>query len=436
MARRRRIGNALESVGGGLLDFAMRQMQTQQQHKLASERQQELARLNDQLRREAANDQRTFQEEQAVLGDPTGGKAEMLVRGGKAQYAGMVPTTDVATDRFGAGLNKINDRKDLIGDLGLETGLAATPGGSTAAKDPRAIEKLIGLRNERRSVLGASEDAAVTQAGKTSFTQAENQGLGKESADAANFPAQLGRKTTEFNTMTPLEVGRAGKVTAAQEGARNAAELAQLSDPRYLNAKLNIIKQEGIAKALAERNKDHASMVNDAATSIASITPDWERMKILSSTVNAGDMAQPGTYYVGSKLQVNKDASELDSIGQNMAKRLANNALFGGNKGAQSEKDSEAISNRLPNSYDSKESARRKIIAFENNMLKGLKAMSELPPNAAPQDKINIMRQSIGLPPVDLASPPGAIDPMVDANRRFDLLVGAPPMAPVPTHRR
>jgi hypothetical protein len=180
-------------------------------------------------------------------------------------------------------------------------------------------------------------------------------------------------------------------------------------------------------------------MVNDAATAIASITPDWERMKILSQTVNTGAAAQVGRYYVGSKLQLDKNATELDSIGQNLAKRLANNALLGGNKGAQSEKDSEAIANRLPNSYDSKESAERKVLAFENNMLQGLKAMSELPAHATPQEKINKMRESIGLPPVDLSHPGGLPqDPRLEeAERRMNLMFGTqmPPMRPQPTHR-
>jgi hypothetical protein len=250
----------------------------------------------------------------------------------------------------------------------------------------------------------------------------------------------LGRKKDEFNAMTPLEVRRAGSVAGAQQSARNAADLAQLTDPKWLAANAEKIRQEGIAKALSNRNEQHAQMVNDAATSIAAITPDWERMKILSSKVNTGATGQPGTYYFASKLQLNKDATELDSIGQNTAKRLANNSLFGGNKGAQSEKDSEAIANRLPNSYDSKESAERKIVAFEKNMLQGLKAMSDLPPDAAPEQKINVMRQSIGLEPVSLTSPPGPyVSPEHQAiQEKFNNYLNsvAPPMMPVPTHRR
>jgi hypothetical protein len=263
--------------------------------------------------------------------------------------------------------------------------------------------------------------------------------MGTATATHEMAPTVTADKVAQEKALTPVMASRAGAEAGARARATNAAEIEQLTNPKYLAAKTELIKQEGIAKALSTQSQEHAAMVNEAATAIASITPDWERMKLLSKSVNVGPAAQIGKYYVGSKLQLDKNATELDSIGQNMAKRLANNPLLGGNKGAQSEYDSLAIANRLPNSYDSKTTAERKVVTFENNMLQGLKAMSELPPHASPQEKINTMRKSIGLPPIDLANPGGAeVDPALqEAERRLNLMLGTqmPPMRPQPTHR-
>jgi hypothetical protein len=441
MARLRRVGNAFADTGALLLQHVLRLKQQQNESSLVQQRQQELAELQNEFRRAQQEDAQANQEHEAVLGDPTGAKAEMLVKGGKAQYSGFVPDPEVATTRYGAKLNDISERAKLPGDLGLEMGLGATPGGAAAAKDPTKIEQLIAQRNGRRGVIDEAALAASADKQRDASATSYGTAMGTEQAATENFPAVLGRKKDEFNALTPLEVSRAGKVAGAQASARNAADLAQLEDPRWLRAQAEKIRQEGVARALANRSEDHAKMINEAATAVASITPDWEKMVILSKKVNTGDMGQPGTYYLASKLQTNKDASELDSIGANLAKRLANNPLFGGNKGAQSEKDSEAISNRLPNSYDSKKTAERKIRDFNSNLYTGLKAMSELPATASPQDKINKMRESIGLPPIDLANPPDPTTGSSALDQKWDLFLQqsqgqAPGLAPVPTHRR
>jgi hypothetical protein len=438
VAKLRRVGNAMSAVGGDLLSFALQRMGAREQSDLVAKRQQELAGYNDQLRRGQAEDARKQSVLDKLLSDPTGQTAQYAADAGVDMAAPFVPSADTATTRTAAGINKLTKREELPADIGLESMLGAAPGGRQAAKDPIAIEKLIQARNAKRGVFDAADKAQTAQAGEQAFQTAQQSGLGEEAADAANFPAQLGRKKTEFNTMTPLEVNRAGRVSGAQASAQNNAEIAKLTDPRYMAAKVEEVRRMGIAKAAMERSQEHAKFINDAADTIASVTPDWERLVKLSKTVNTSDRAQIGTHYITAPLQLNKDATELDQIAANMAKRLGNDPRLGGNKGAQSEKDSQAIQGRLPNSYDSAESAQRKIAAWNDNMYKGLQAVAEMPSNATPQQKINKMRESVGLPALDLANPnAGQFDP-TGAESKFDMWLEGklPPttMRPVPTH--
>jgi hypothetical protein len=435
----RRFGNALANTGDMLLQHALRLKQQQEQSELVRQRQQELADFQNQFRKGQAEDTRRQQTLDKILGDPTGGVAQTLVDAGETEWSPFAPKPEKALAGVGADIEKFTKREELPTDVGLEPMLASRPGGRMAAKDPTAIETLMAQRNSRRGSLDQLEQQKIAESADKSRQDAYASGMGTATAAHEMAPTVTADKVAQEKALTPVMASRAGAEAGARARATNAAEIEQLTNPKYLAAVAEKIKQEGMAKALATRSQDHAAMVNDAATAIASITPDWERMKILSQTVNTGVAAQVGRYYVGSKLQLDKNATELDSIGQNLAKRLANNALLGGNKGAQSEKDSEAIANRLPNSYDSKESAERKVLAFENNMLQGLKAMSELPAHATPQEKINKMRESIGLPPVDLSHPGGLPqDPRLEeAERRLNLMLGTqmPPMRPQPTHR-
>ncbi len=227
MARLRRFGNGLQDAGSMFIQSALQQMNAIQQSELVKQRQLELAAIQDRARVAAREDSQAAAEMQSVLGDPTGAKAEMLVRGGKSQYAPYVPGADTATSRYGSGMSKFTKREELPSDVDLETGLSAAPGGASAAKDPTKIEQLIGVRNSRRGVIDEAAQAGIKDTRATAFAQGEGQGAGTEAANAAAHPAKLAREKETFAQMTPLHVRRSAAEAAAQQSAQTAGEAAR-----------------------------------------------------------------------------------------------------------------------------------------------------------------------------------------------------------------
>lgn len=465
MPRLRRAANGFQAAGDQLLNFALQRMAQKQAREEAAAQQQALAQEQSRLR--------TAEDESRTSNDAYLKGLENPVIGRQRAKAGLARPDENPTDaRLSGpvleGIAKADSLTKLMpGELVKEQLRSAgvpvdtewtkqVPATGPGLMDSVARETLATLPDQYSNVLGAlgaKREALVAEASvpdrmveawlpdgskrqlPVNLRTMDPEGIvtgptTQQTIDITN--------TTEKGTRGE-KVRTAGAEAGARAAATNAAELAQLQDPRWLQGQIDLTTKRATARALAQRNAAHAAMVNEAGTAIASITPDWEKMKILSSVVNTGAMAQPFTYYGASKLQTNKDAAELDQLNQNFAKRLANNPIFGGNKGAQSEADSQAIAGRLPNSYDSKESARRKILDWETNMYTGFKAIAELPQDAPPQQKINIMRRSVGLPEIDLGNPPGPIGQLPqDLSDRWDVFTGTgmAPITPVPTHKR
>lgn len=226
MPRLRRFGNALGDVGSTLMQHVLQLEAQKQQSELVRARQMELARLNAAEREAAREDSQAANEQSAILGDPTGAKAQMLVDAGKSQYAGFVPTGQTATTRFGAGFNQAKNRTELPTDVGVELGLGASPGGRDAAKDPRNIMALIGQRDARKAAFDTEDATQVKLQQDKAFAEGKGRGLGTEAADATAFPAKLQREKDTYAQMTPLHARRAAGEAAARESAqtRGAAD--------------------------------------------------------------------------------------------------------------------------------------------------------------------------------------------------------------------
>jgi hypothetical protein len=247
MAKLRNLGNALAGTGDMLLQHVLRLKQAQEQSGLVAQRQQELAEQQNAFRKAQAEDAQAAAEQQSVLNDPTGAKAEMLVRAGKNQYAGYVPTEDVATARYGSGIGKFTKREELPSDMDLERGLSADPGGMKAAKNPLNIESLMQQRNLRRGVLDEAAQADIADTGQKAYVQSMEQGKGAEAAQAAAFPAKLAREKQAFSEMTPLEVRR----SSATEGARQAQVTA--GEAARTKQMWNLAAQDPVIAGIAEQ---------------------------------------------------------------------------------------------------------------------------------------------------------------------------------------
>lgn len=265
-----------------------------------------------------------------------------------------------------------------------------------------------------RSTMMTGEEERTTRLGaERAELNAHGTTTGTNTANNENFPEILRQKLLEGEQATALDISKFKQETPlyAQRAGAEAAARARAT----FGLDLEKYRQQEIIKNAAAGELEQAKMMNEAINTVAGVGPDWERMQKLSAIVNTGKNAQVGTYYVTSPLQLNKNASELDSIAANMSKRLANDKLFGGNRGAQSEKDSQAILNRLPNSYDSKEMADRKIKSFNDDLYKGLEAMSHVGSSGPPEARVNAFRAAIGLPPLSLAEGGVVHSPLLDS---------------------
>lgn len=436
MAFRRRLGN----MAGMLLSRRLDRRADEYKSELIRKRQMEMEGIN--------TDQQVLAR---LLSDPDFAER---VRARRAQVAGQdtsmfIPTPTqiqrgAATDIAKTGdLSKVQTPEDIQAQYGgrvedIDALIAQNRARGEAIKGAanpisRTGINAQGIKEETMVNPWAAMDQPALPQERTGEQEGQRQGA--EALAKIQTPgltaAEVGKANTIESGTRGEKVKTAGAESGARAGATNAAEIAKLNNPRYqqgltnsakssragtleaetdpayLRTKLNQATQEAMAKAAAERNAEGAKYISDAANTISAVLPDWEKLKTLSRKVNTSATANVGTYYVGAPLQINKDAAAMDMIAKNLAKRLANDPRFGGNKGAQSEKDSEAILGRLMNSYDTKEVAMRKIKDMEDNMYKGLAAAAAMPPGASPQEKINKMRESIGLPPIDLANPAG-----------------------------
>lgn len=237
MARRRAVGNALYDVGNLLMEFSMRRKLAQEDDQRQIDRQRELVRTNNQARVDAREDAQSQEVLKSLLGDPTGQKAQMMVDAGETKWAPYVPTGDVASTRFADTFRTAKSRTELPTDVGVETGLRASPGGRDASKDPRVIQDLIAQRNARSAAFDTEDTTQTRLQGERAFAEGENRQMGTNKAVEAFAPTARGIKVAEERALSPILVSRAGQVATAQQAAQTAGERARIEQGWELAAK-------------------------------------------------------------------------------------------------------------------------------------------------------------------------------------------------------
>jgi hypothetical protein len=260
MAKLRKLGNLAQL----LLQSHLRNRDQEFQSGLVKQRQMEMAEINDANRRGLADDQRKFALLGKGLADP--GTMETFARTGTdigVDPASFKPTDDRIMGQLGAKLGQAK-REELPTDLGVEQQLAATPWAGNLAKDPRAVKQGMMVRDDRLGQLNEIDQYGLGLKGKEAFASAEGQGLGKESADAANAPAALQRDVTKFNTMAPLEVRKAGQIAGAQTSANLRTE-GQFYTSQEGKALLDAKTQDALRRARAQN--EGAAIVKAAEAS-------------------------------------------------------------------------------------------------------------------------------------------------------------------------
>ena len=255
MAFRRQLGN----LAGTLLDYRLQRRAAEDQNRMVSERQQELAQLQDMLRQAQAKDARDQALLQQGLAKPE--QFEALGRAGMTEVAGL-PIEGLRTSRgeaMGAAGKEIagtKDRMSLPTDMDIEMSNQGRPG--FPSKDPTAIETLMAQRNAKKGQFDAADAFDTEKKGEDALATALGRGMGEEEATATAFPAALQRKGQEGRQaagidvdkhrqtsgidlanslsrerqLTPIMVERAGATAGAAEQAKS---VASANDPMIQN---------------------------------------------------------------------------------------------------------------------------------------------------------------------------------------------------------
>jgi hypothetical protein len=266
MAFRRRLGN----LAGTLLETRLRRREAEHQSELVKQRQMELEGINT---------------EQQLLGrvlaDPA--LAARLRASGRQQVARQditpfIPDATDAAGKLGGEVSGVSDLSKLQTDEDIHTGFH---GATFSAHDDNEgeipeIQRLIAQRNARRAAIESSMiGQAVKDIGpdgtertrhvlphqldELGALQTERTGVQEGERESANYFASEGSKAWGDNAITranEMESGTrgervrtAGAISGAQAGATNAADTAQLNDPRYQAGRAAVVTAEEKAKA-------------------------------------------------------------------------------------------------------------------------------------------------------------------------------------------
>lgn len=386
MAVRRRIGD-LASV---LLKAHLAQVDQQRQYDLQRRNQQDLAAARDADRRATAEDTRNHSLLTAGLADPK--QMESLANAG-------INIGDIDPNRFrppiesliantGAQIEKAKTRQELPTQMGAEMMLGAQPWGTQAMKDPRAVKSVIDVADNRRGMMDQVDAYETDRLGANAFAQSRGQGMGTESANAENAPAQLERKKTEFNAMTPLETKRAGSIAGAQESARLSAEWM---NPQVVAAMLDFEKQKRIGELAALGDKIQAEEVAKRNVAVKGLLPTYQQYRTLAVELSQkfdnyesraavfssmgklpwiGGFLQSGAEtahaMVAPDQQTAQKVAELNRLTDTLAQGMANAVL--GNRGQTTENDRATAKNILVNSFTSAKSA-QDLLAITDRLM-------------------------------------------------------------------
>lgn len=357
MAVRRKIGNLAHT----LLQAHLQKRQMEQQSDLIKQRQMEMAQANDDLRRGQADDQRKHTLMLRGIEDP----ALMETFHRNNVDVGIDPTMfrtgdDKILSQLGSRLSQAK-REELPTDLGIEQQLGATPWGSDLAKDPRAVKQGMTVRDDRKGQLDEIDTYQTDLKGAEAFATRYNTDMGAETASAANHPAQLQRKVTEFQTMTPLEVEREAKKAWATVPAelekytqQRMIELAQIGNKVEAE---QLAQKRAAVKGLMPTYLTYRSLVLDVAQSWtgASGPTASSALGAIGQIPVIGSVAETGlkAAHTGVTSMINPDlgkkVGELNRLTSTLAQGMANAVL--GNRGQTTENDRRTAENILATSF-------------------------------------------------------------------------------------
>lgn len=172
--------------------------------------------------------------------------------------------------------------------------------------------------------------------------------------------------------------------------------------PEVFAKKLELARQTGVQNAIVSRQADLAKTIDDSVNSIINVMPDLEKMTQLATQVNQGLTAydiKRGKVKWDAWWQASTEGALLNRMATNVATQLAN-TIWGGNKGAQSEADRQAMLGRFAKAGDT-EALTRELNQFKDKMYKLAELYSDPTFIAAtPMERLERGRAIFGLTPL------------------------------------
>lgn len=335
MAVRRKIGN----LAGMLL-----------QSRMQSQNQQNLAKLQDELRQKTADDTRKQAVLMRSLDSPEFGQRAFQageLQGPREKYA-------TPADQIMAGIGetlRTTKREELPDEVGVQSMIGAKPWGDQLAKDPRAVKEGIDMTARRSQALtdvdeyNTDLDLARAQGGAYSTA------MGKEGADAVNAPAQLKRTLAE------------------EQGKSNISLGADLTMQRRRH--LDQIEQDDL-KRIEERSKLPPAMAEKVA-GIDSSLYSLGKIEALYSKPDVQDKVGPGAGRVARAREilpfVEPNDPEYGAFSAEVT-TLNNNVIKAVTGAQMSDPEAKRIMSQVPSKLDKKPDFIAKARATRENLIK------------------------------------------------------------------
>lgn len=305
MPKLRRLGNMAQFF----LQSHLADQKLHEENDLITQRQTDLARLNDQLREAGANDMRDQNTLDKMLGDPSGRIAEGLLKSGRSRIGGYDPSNFIQTNNTAPGMADLAKAKAQadVPDPSVMLGQMIGPGKKLTnlnpvsqllgVKDPATGDGVVGARQQTLDKISNDQQGEMDRKNAESFGSAYNSNMGTEQANAQNAPAQTARKITDTNLVesgTRKErTATAGSIAGAQAGAAAAFQkpdilYGQNGDATAIKFNPNgSVKQIALPPGLSKTGpKDLAVSEVDQLSGIG--TAEVEGVKILQQLHKSG----------------------------------------------------------------------------------------------------------------------------------------------------
>jgi hypothetical protein len=260
----RKLGQFAETM----LQDHLRRRQMQDQNDMVTERQAELARLQDELRRATAEDSFTNTILSRLTSDPQ--MADRVAQSGVTEVGGLPISSFVQSDqqRTLPLLDEVGKAKTFhdLGDKETLFERRRQRGPITSLTD---ISGLLNSYDSAHEKIGMNNEFEDDRALAMKEGEAYSSAKGTEQAAAEFAPAQLERKVAEFERMSPLEFAQFEKERRLQAAID-------------LNKEITIAKQKAAMEADTNAMKMLQNMANEAAMGVQAI----EEISALAADIN------------------------------------------------------------------------------------------------------------------------------------------------------